>query len=139
MEKNKSTEWITYRSKGPDGARTMCALMFSVPLLQMIGNPERCSIEIDARQGSPWNMYIRPTPSGYKINFKRPGSMGELNVSWSILDAAPRDATGKGRLPVRVQRTDDFVQLVVDISTWRDKPKQQETLFGVQGRELKPS
>lgn len=126
---------IGYRTKGPDGTKTTCALILSVPLLRLMGNPERCSVTVMPR-GREWKMTIKPFPSGYSVNFKRPGSTGEINIAWAKLDAEPANASGKGRLPCRWDDVNQY--LTVDISSWKERYKPQDTLFGEQGRELKP-
>lgn len=136
MKVRSDMKSIGYRSKGPEGAQTICALMFSVPLLRATnllaprGEHRRASV---TRQGD--HLVIKAEPDGYAVNHKRHGSQGEINIAWEKLDAAPADASGKGRLKCVFMQDGS---LKVDISSWRRAKRVQDPLFEEQGKVLKP-
>lgn len=149
MRSNTDSTTVGYRSKGPNGSKTMCAIGFSAPLLNLMNNPERVQIivqeplyEWDERQivhalnnGPPrWTMHLAPNPRGYKMNFK-PGSVqGEIAIAWAELGALFTNKDGKGRLNCELVRG----VLIVDISDWSESTPTQDVLFEKWGRVLLP-
>lgn len=147
MELNTAIDSVGYRSKGPDDTRTMCAIKFSQPLLQLMGDPERVQVVLGTplyQHGSDdaqhyagqfrWLMYIDPHPAGYKLNFKPGSKQGEIAIAWALLKAKAPTPEGKGRLPCWMRGA----QLRIDISTWSDETPAQETLFASWGTVLLP-
>lgn len=131
-------DWsVGYRSKGPEGSQTMCALMFHPGLVAILDNAERYAIEmmvpITIMGRTVHQMRVFADPEGYAMNFKPGSAQGEINIAWNILGRRPPTESGKGRLPCSVSQG-----LVIDISSWKGHPKTQPTLFETTSKILRP-
>lgn len=143
----QETDFVSYRSKGPDGNMSTCALGISNVLMHGLTGriPHQHSIRLGlkafVRDAAghiglyEQELHVLPNESGFLVNYpKSTSKYGEIHIPWSSMPLKFPDASGKGRC--RCQFYGRII--IIDISKWKLSDSGQDTLFQSWGEWILP-